>query len=334
MNTPATPDTPSAEPAAPRPPSRRSLWILLVISLVAVLAVLWLIFRPDREETETIEAVLEGEAAAAAKVYRQEVVDAVGRRDVVAEVGRRYRVRIEDESKEGTAGVAKLGGLVTFVSGASKGEIAVIEVTRVKRSVAEAVLIKSVGTIPASELSSGRAPVERSADMPPDPIRVGILYTGTAKELGKEGDGIIRVQGKVVFVQGARIGERVQFEVTENLGRFARGRVVGAATAGAPEAVPAAAPAGDGSPVSGESASAADVQAGRVFDVTITEADRRQPDRDGVSKIDGLVVFVAGGRPDQRVRIRIIERMTRFARAEVVSRLEFPTSSPAPEGGP
>ncbi|MBU1693886.1 MAG: TRAM domain-containing protein [Verrucomicrobia bacterium] len=343
MNTPspqpvesAAPQPPSPQPvesAAPKPPSRRSLWILLAISLVAVLAVLWLVFRPDQVETEKIEVLLEGDAATAAGVYKHDVVDAVGRRDVKAEVGRRYRVRIDDESDKGAAGIAKIGGLVTFVSGARRGEIVIVEVTRVKRSVAEAVRIKTLETVPVSERTRA-APVERSADMPPDPVSVGGRYSGTAKELGKAGDGIIRVEGKVVFVEGARVGERVAFEVTENLGRFARGRVVEAAAGEAPAPVAAEKPVVDSTPLNGASARADDVKAGRVFDVTITEADRRQPDRDGVTKIDGLVIFVVGGRPDQRVRIRIVERMTRFARAEVISRLESATSAPAPEGGP
>lgn len=329
--TPARP----VDTTATRPPSRMSLWILLIVSLVAVLAVLWLVFRPTRDETEVIEQVLEGEAATAANVYKQEVVDATGREIVAAMVGRRYRVRIEDESKEGTAGVAKLGGLVTFVSGARKGEIAVIEVTRVKRSVAEAVLIKTVGTIPASEMRQSRTPVERSADMPPDPVQVGGVYTGMAKEVGKEGDGIVRVQGKVIFVQGARVGERVKFEVTENVGRFARGRVVeGAVVAATPGGVTAAPPpVVDDTPMNGDAARADDVVAGRIFDVMITEADRRSPDRDGVAKIDGLVVFVSGGRPDQRARIRIVQRTPRFARAEVLG-APVTVSGPAPEGGP
>ena len=261
------------------------------------------------------------------------MVDAVSRRDVKAEVGRRYRVLIDDESDAGASGVAKIGGLVTFVSGARRGEIAIVEITRVKRSVAEAVRIKTLETVPVSELRRA-PPVERPAGAGPDPVQVGGVYSGAAKELGKEGDGIIRVQGKVVFVQGAAVGQPVQFEVTENLGRFARGRVVQGAVPAAPEAAPAAPAAADSTPVSGDSASSDDVQAGRVFDVAITEADRRQPDRDGVTKIDGLVVFVAGARPDEKVRIRVVQRMPRFARAEVIGRPDTLTAAPAPEGGP
>ncbi|MBP7828747.1 MAG: TRAM domain-containing protein [Kiritimatiellae bacterium] len=315
-----------------------SLWILLVVSLVAVLAVLWLALKPDNEETEVIEVVV-SEDPSTAGVYRHEIVDAVDRFDVKAEVGRRYRVLIDDESDEGASGVAKIGGLVTFVSGGRRGEIAIVEVTRVKRSVAEAVLIKKLETVPLSDLrpvaSRGRSSEGRPADGRPDPVEVGRLYSGAAQELGKEGDGIIRVQGKVIFVQGAAVGQTVQFEVTENLGRFARGRVVEGAAGSATPAAEAAAPAPvvDEKPVDGDSARAEDVVAGRVFDVTITEADRRSPDRDGVAKIGGLVVFVSGGRPDQRVRVRIVQRMARFARAEVIG-APVTVSAPAPQGGP
>ncbi|HOW98708.1 MAG TPA: TRAM domain-containing protein [Kiritimatiellia bacterium] len=159
-----------------------------------------------------------------------------------------------------------------------------------------------------------------------EPLRVGGRYSGVVEDVGKQGDGIVKVQGKVVFVTGGRKGDRVEFEVTENLDRFARGRVVGMAAA----AAPAAAAAADAPPVDGATATAEEVQPGRVFDVMISEADRRAPDRDGVAKIGGLVVFVSNARPDERVRIRVVQRMTRFARAEVIARPDAAASEAAP----
>lgn len=316
------------QPSAISPPFRRNtLWLLLVLSLLAAATVAWLVFRPERGETEVIETLLEGEAALAADIYRHEVVDAVNRRDVKALVGRRYRVRITDESDEGAAGVAKIGGLVTFVSGARKGETVVIEITRVKRNVAEAVRIRGLESVAASDSAKSR----RSADSPTNALQVGDVYSGVAKELGKEGNGVIWVEGKVVFVQGARLGEHVQFEITENRKRFARGRVIDQAPV--PEEISAGATAT--APVSGETARAEEVQPGRIFDVMVTEADRKNPEHDGVTRIGGLVVFVAGGRPDERVRIRIRKRMTTFAFADVLERLGPETSQPAawpPEG--
>lgn len=172
---------------------------------------------------------------------------------------------------------------------------------------------------PAS--APGLAPVAKPAVGPAapaagDPLRVGGRYAGVVEDVGKQGDGIVKVGGKVVFVTGARKGDRVEFEIIENRERSARGRVVGMAAAAAP-AAPAVV---DATPADGASAKAEEVQPGRVFDVMISEADRRAPDRDGVAKIDGLVVFVPNSRPDERVRIRVVQRMTRFARAEVVSR--------------
>ncbi len=211
-------------------PARANPLLLLAISLLALALVVALALFPKQEGHEVIEEVLEGPAAESLGVYRGEIVDAVGRRDVTAVEGRRYRVRVEDESKDSAAGVARIGGLVTFVNGARKGEILVVEVTRIKRSTAEAVIVQR-----------------------------------TEEEAGRP-----------------------------------------------PEAKPAR----------GKSSSADEVQAGRVFDVTVDDRDRKDPEHDGVAHIGGLVVFVPGTQPGDRVRIRITERRPRFAFSQVIERLE------------
>jgi predicted RNA-binding protein with TRAM domain len=49
--------------------------------------------------------------------------------------------------------------------------------------------------------------------------------------------------------------------------------------------------------------------------VTITELSRRG---DGIAKIDGFVIFVAGTKAGQKARIKVTDVAPRFAQAEVV----------------
>ena len=285
--------------------------LLLIITVLALIAVAWLILGPGRGDTEVIESLVSGDEAAALGVNQSEVIDATGRKDVQAELGRRYEVLIDDESDEGAAGVAHIGGLVVFVSGARKGDRAVIEIARMKRSSAEAVLVtKLKGDLKPIPISPGApAPVDagplRSVSEPPV---VGGRYRAVITDIGKKGDGITKVGGKVVFVPGTAKGEEVEFVITEDRERACQARLI-AKSAGTPAAEPAKASAADGA------------VPGAEFDVVIKDKDRKTPDRDGVARIDGLVVFVPGTQPGDRVRIRITDRQPRFATAEVIERL-------------
>lgn len=297
----------------PRRLSRAWLWTLLALSATTAAVTLWIVRHTGPPEVEVVEQVLEGEEALAAGVYRHEVIDAITRRRVTALEGRRYRVRIEEDAG-GSAGIARIGGLVTFVSGARKGEVCIAEVTRVKKTVAEAVRIRTESPADDRDLADPLTEARRD-----DPVRVGGIYTGYVAAVGQEGDGIVRVNGKVVFVSDVTVGEQIRFRVVENLDRFARGVRIG------PQSEQP--PANPSQVLDGRTASAADVQEGRLFDVLIEEADRLAPERDGVTRIDGLVVFVSGARPDEHARIRIVRRFPRFARAEVVQKLQPPSQS-------
>jgi predicted RNA-binding protein with TRAM domain len=57
------------------------------------------------------------------------------------------------------------------------------------------------------------------------------------------------------------------------------------------------------------------VEVGKEYDVTITEVSRRG---DGIAKIEGFVIFVAGSKQGQQARIRITQVSNRFATATVV----------------
>ncbi|MFB6227558.1 MAG: TRAM domain-containing protein [Halobacteriales archaeon] len=72
---------------------------------------------------------------------------------------------------------------------------------------------------------------ESSASSPPDqpqpPVEEGEIRYVEIENLGKQGDGIARVQrGYVVIVPGAEVGERVKVEITEVKSNFAVGEVV------------------------------------------------------------------------------------------------------------
>jgi predicted RNA-binding protein with TRAM domain len=72
---------------------------------------------------------------------------------------------------------------------------------------------------------------ESSASSPPDqpqpPVEEGEIRYVEIENLGKQGDGIARVQrGYVVIIPGAEVGERVKVEITEVKSNFAVGEIV------------------------------------------------------------------------------------------------------------
>ncbi len=67
-------------------------------------------------------------------------------------------------------------------------------------------------------------------DSEPKPIKVGEEYDVEIKETGSKGDGIARISNFVVFVNGAKLGEKVRIKITEVRDRFAIGEKVGGAS--------------------------------------------------------------------------------------------------------
>ena len=53
------------------------------------------------------------------------------------------------------------------------------------------------------------------------PVSEGTSYEVTIEDSGKEGDGIARIQGFVVFVPGAKVGDTVKVKVEKVMRRFA-----------------------------------------------------------------------------------------------------------------
>src|SRR5580704_13297584 len=57
------------------------------------------------------------------------------------------------------------------------------------------------------------------------------------------------------------------------------------------------------------------VEVGKEYDVTISDVSRRG---DGIAKVDGFVIFVAGAKQGQTVRIKVTQVSNRFASGQLV----------------
>ncbi len=58
-------------------------------------------------------------------------------------------------------------------------------------------------------------------EKPSAPIKEGETHTVKIEESGKQGDGVARIQGFVVFVPGTSKGDEVQVKITKVLRKFA-----------------------------------------------------------------------------------------------------------------
>ncbi len=307
------------------PLSRAVLISLLVVCVTAVGAVVFLVMQSSRKEPEKIISVMEAPPQSAPVVNVMDVVDTLTNASVVAAEGGRYKVLVVDEAREGSSGIARIGGLVTFVPDTQRGDLVVIEVTRLKKSTADAIVIEKLASgqpVPESRRTSSSPQVAHPDAGRMESDLVGKSFTGLVTDTGKEGDGIVKVDGKVVFVSGAVKGQRVEFRITEDIGRFARGEVVQVLPA-AQESPSSAVPAHDAMDTEKK---AAPVAVGDEIDVEVTEADRRNPDINGVARVDNFVVFVPGTRIGDKVRIRVTAVRARAADSEVIER---PATSPA-----
>lgn len=59
-----------------------------------------------------------------------------------------------------------------------------------------------------------------------DDINEGEEYEVEIEDLGKEGDGITKIGGKVVFVPDTEVGDRVLIKITKNLKTLAFAEVI------------------------------------------------------------------------------------------------------------
>ncbi|WP_251344210.1 TRAM domain-containing protein [Haloplanus halophilus] len=84
-------------------------------------------------------------------------------------------------------------------------------------------------------ISRERSESTESAESEPDtpssepqpPVEAGEIRYVEIEDIGKQGDGIARVErGYVIIVPGAEIGERVKIEITEVKSNFAVGEII------------------------------------------------------------------------------------------------------------
>ena len=70
----------------------------------------------------------------------------------------------------------------------------------------------------------------RPSGFRPKPVEVGKEYEVDISEVSRRGEGIARIQGFIIFVPGARAGQRVKIRVTRVGERFANAEIVRSAT--------------------------------------------------------------------------------------------------------
>jgi len=86
-------------------------------------------------------------------------------------------------------------------------------------------LISRTDAEPADTNESSTA--SRPSGEPQPPVEAGELRYVEIEDIGKQGDGIARVErGYVIIVPGADVGERVKIEVSEVKSNFAVGEII------------------------------------------------------------------------------------------------------------
>ena len=311
---------------------------LVLLPIVGILLVIVAIYLVRPRDPGVVTVVYADGQAGAASVNVGDVLDATNPRSPVEpRLGYRYKVFIEDESEDRTSGIAKIGGRATFVPDARRGQTALVDVTRVRDRVVDAVLVRVLSKIDMPPKPAA-VPFEPRPGDPAAHVVPGAEFDVVVSEPSSknpETEGVAKVAGLVVFVKGATtIGERVNIHVVERRERMAFAELSGK-------------PAGDG-PLPSSSAApvrrafqprpddpAAHVVPGAEFDVVVSEPSSKNSETEGVAKVAGLVVFVKGATAiGERVNIRVVERRDRMAFAELSGKPAgdgpLPSSSPAP----
>ncbi len=67
---------------------------------------------------------------------------------------------------------------------------------------------------------------DRSSMGTPAPVEVGKEYDVNIEDIAREGDGIARVEGFVIFVADTKVGDTVKIQIDKVMRRFAIGHKV------------------------------------------------------------------------------------------------------------
>ncbi len=290
---------------------------LILLPLLGILLVVAAIFATRAKDKAVVTVVVGADATGAAAINTGEVIDATGAAGygLAPRLGYRYKVFVEDESDDRSSGIAKIGGLATFIPDARRGQTAIVDVTRVRERVVDAVLVNVLSEVALPP----KAPRQAFVPAAGDPVVVGAemdVIIAEASSKNPETEGVARIGGLVVFVNGVpTLGERVNVRITERRERLAFAEPTGkpAGTEPLPEILPARAPRAAFVPPAGDP-----VVVGAELDVVIAEESEKNPGLEGIAKVGGLVVAVKGATTvGERVNVRIVERMERIAFAEL-----------------
>ena len=115
----------------------------------------------------------------------------------------------------------------------SEGDRYVVEVPRREIETGsiragETYRVALIATSETAEAESAPASTaETDPGEPQPPVEIGEIRYVEVEDLGKQGDGIARVErGYVIIVPDAEVGERVKIEVTEVKSNFAVGEII------------------------------------------------------------------------------------------------------------
>ena len=315
--------TPSPEPAAA---PRDTVWKTIALVTLPLLGLLLIVLaiallRPVRPVVVT--EILP--PSSGASVNLGQIIDAtVPGAWAEPRLGFRYRLFVEDESEDRSSGIAHLGGRAVFIPDARRGQTVLVEVTRVRERVVDAVLTAVVGQVDMPPKPPRPVWKPKPGDPTADIVKGAVLDVVLTEASGKNPDkeAIARVAGLVVVVQGVpstSVGERINVRITDRRERIAFAEPTGEAAGTDPlpvrerESRPAK-PAYRPEP--GDPA-----VAGAELDVIISEPSAKRPGEEGIAKIGGLVVAVKGATTvGERVNVRITERRERIAFAELTGK--------------
>ena len=304
-----------SSPAQSSSSSLRTL-ALILLPILGIVLVGAVIYATQSKEKAIVTVVVGDGQTGGAAINTGDIIDAtVPGAVAVPQLGYRYKVFVDDESDDRSSGIAKVGGLVTFIPDARRGQIALVDITRVRERVADAVLVKVLSTVELPP-KAVRGPF---VPLPGDPAghvvagaEMDVIIT-EASSKNPETEGVAKVAGLVVFVNGVTaIGERVNVRITDRRERLAFAEPTGKPAGTDPLPASVATPRAAFQPLPGDP-----VVPGAEMDVVISEASEKNPTVEGVARIGGLVVFVNGATTiGERVNVRITDRRERVAFAE------------------
>jgi predicted RNA-binding protein with TRAM domain len=60
----------------------------------------------------------------------------------------------------------------------------------------------------------------------PAPVETGKEYDVSITEISRRGDGIAKIEGFIIFVSGAKVGQQAKIKITDVAPRFAKAEIV------------------------------------------------------------------------------------------------------------